>query len=447
MIRLPKLLRGLLDEFQSEFSSSVWERFLGMLFALVMMRGRRTVWRLAQLAGAWSSGHFSSYHRVLSHRVWSGKALAKLLAIRVVTALAPEGTLELAGDETVTQHRGDKVFGKGCHRDAVRSSHNFTAYRWGHRWVVLALRVRVSGTSRAWALPMLVALYRNPDDSKKAGVKHRTPVELMMGLLRIWRRWFPDRKCSFSGDGSYTSHALAAFARRHDIALVSKFPAAAVLHQKPPTPKKGQKGRPRIIGKRLLSPEQVIANAQRRKRHEVDWYGGRRREVSVVSAVGNWYRQGQGLVPIRWVHVRDLTGSHREEYFFTTDLEMTVPAIIETFVGRWDIEVTFEELREHLGLETTRGRCKNTILRAEPCIFLAYTLVAYWFTQLPKKQRGTIFVRWQGKTSITFADAMAAVRRSAWDQHLFQHPLQMPLVEKIPPKFKNQILDALTLVT
>ncbi len=360
--------------------------------------------------------------------------MSKKLANQVVMSMAPDGVLELVGDETVTQHRGRKVYGMGCHRDAVRSSHNYTAFRWGHKWVVLSLRVRVAGASRTWAVPVLVALYINPRDCEKLGLKHRTPVEIMLALLEIWSRWFPERKCTFSGDGTYASHSLAAFAKRRGIGLVSKFHADAVLHKKPPRRRKGQKGRPRIIGDRMPSPEQVVASARRRRHLEVQWYGGKRRDVSVVSRVSHWYRQGQGLVPVRWVHVRDHTGNHRDEYVFTTDLEMSIVQVVECYVGRWDIEVTFEELREHLGLETTRGHCKNTILRVEPCIFLAYTFVVYWFINLPKQKQNRLFVQWHGKSSITFADAITAVRRSVWDMCLFQQPSKSPPVEKVPPK-------------
>lgn len=105
---------------------------------------------------------------------------------------------------------------------------------------------------------------------------------------------------------------------------------------------------------------------------KVNWYGGGQRQVEVATGVGHWYRQGQGLVKIRWVFVRDLSGNHRDEYFYSTTVNISVSSIIESFVGRWDIEVTFEEMREHLGLETTRGRSQNTVLRVEPSLFLLY---------------------------------------------------------------------------
>ena len=445
MAKIPGTVRALLDDLSNEFRPSVWQRFVGMLTATVMIRGRRTISRLIRWSG--SSGHFSSFNRVFSHRRWSSMALARKLAYAVVDRFVPEGTMLLAGDDTVSQHRGEHVYGKGCHRDAVRSSHGHLVHRWGHKWVVLALRVKVPGASRTWALPMLVALYRTPQESAKEGLIHKTPPKLMCGLLAVWMRWFPGRKIVFSGDGGFATHEVARFAARHrgQLTLVSKFLPNAVLHAPPSQRKPGQIGRPRITGKRLPSPSEVVESTRKRRRVTVAWYGGGKRRVEVVSGVGHWYRQGHGLVKIRWIYVHDLTGDHRDDYFFTTDARMSVAKIVEMFVGRWDIEVTFAEMREHLGLETTRGRQRQTVLRAEPCLFCLYTLVVYWYVHLPHRNARELHVSWHRKEAIVFADAIISVRRTAWDQYLFQRPTKRPTVEKLNRRTRKTILDALAL--
>lgn len=449
MARIPDAVQTLLASFSRDFASSVWQRFLSLLIAAVMVQGRRTVWRLIRRSGERSTGHFSSYHRVFSHRHWSSLSLARRLAVAVVDRFVPGGVLELAGDDTVSQHRGEHVYGKGCHRDAVRSSHHHLVHRWGHKWIVLALRVRVTGTSRTWALPMLVALYRTPEESLKAGVVHKTPPQLMRGLLALWIRWFPRRKSVFAGDGGFASHELAAFASRHGsrLTLISRIPPNAVLHDLPPLRKPGQTGRPRLVGPRLPSPAEVVASDVSGRRMTVKWYGGGARRIEVITGTGHWYRQGRGLVPLRWIHVRDLTGSHRDEFFFSTAAGMSVRRIVEAYVGRWDIEVTFEEMREHVGLETTRGRCRNTVLRVEPCLFCLYTLIVYWFDHLPRRNQKAIHVAWVGKTAITFSDALTSVRCNAWDDSLFPHPATDQAIEKLTPRKKAAILSILALPT
>ena len=144
----------------------------------------------------------------------------------------PDGPILLAGDDTVDEHRGKKVYGKGRHRDPVRSTHTDTAFRWGHKWVVLAVLVRFPFSRRLWALPVLVALYRPPEK----GRRHKTPPELLRQLLRVLRRWFPDRQFVGAADGNYATHDLARLATRYPkrLTYVSHFSAAAALYEPPP---------------------------------------------------------------------------------------------------------------------------------------------------------------------------------------------------------------------
>ncbi|MBV8554344.1 MAG: hypothetical protein JO116_02180, partial [Planctomycetaceae bacterium] len=101
-----------------------------------------------------------------------------------------------------------------------------------------------------------------------------------------------------------------------------------------------------------------------------------RRDVAVVAGTGQWYKSGEGLVPLLWVFVHDLTGTHRDDSFFSTDPGMTPREVIERFTGRWSIETTFQEMRADVGLETTRGRTEATVTRVAPCLFGLFSVVA-----------------------------------------------------------------------
>src|SRR3954447_13784430 len=158
--QLPQPARSLFDVLAGAFTRPTFLRFLVLALATLLTIGRRTVCNLLRTLGALAPGHPSSYHHVFSQRRWSSWRLARGLAGWVFDHLVPEGRVLLAGDDTVDEHTGEKVFGKGCHRDPVRSTHSFTAYRWGHKWVVLTVLVRIPGARRRWALPVLVALYR-----------------------------------------------------------------------------------------------------------------------------------------------------------------------------------------------------------------------------------------------------------------------------------------------
>jgi hypothetical protein len=149
------------------------------------------------------------------------------------------------------------------------------------------------------------------------------------------------------------------------------------------------------------------------------------------------------VVSVRWVFVQDRTGTHRDEYFFTTDTGLTPAAIIETYTGRWNIETTFQELRSYLGLETTRGWCRNTVLRAEPCLFGLYTVVALLYAALPAKAARVRGVAWPGKHDVTFSDAITAVRRWLWQEWVFAIPGHSEAFQKLPRPFRVLLLSGL----
>jgi hypothetical protein len=388
------------------------------------------------------AGHRTTYQRVFSLARWSSMQLACALSRFLLRHLLPHGRVTLVGDDTVDGHPGRQVYGKARHRDPVRSSHTYTAWRWGHKWVVLAVLVRFPFARRPWALPVLVALYRSPKDNQARGRPHQTPAQLLQLLLRILLRWFPDRHFSFAGDSGYGSHEVAHFAHRTHgrLTLVSKFYPNANLYA-PPPPYRG-KGRPPQKGAKAPSPAEVVARSER-TRLNVAWYGGGRREVAVVSAVGWWYKGGVGLVPVRWVFVRDLTGTHRDDYLYSTDTSLTPQEVIERYTERWNIETTFAELRAYLGLETTRGHCAPTVLRAEPCLFGLYSVVALLYEQLPAAAQAAVGPDWDGKRGDTFSDAITAVRRWLWTDWLFAKAGHAEAFAKLPEPLRQTLLHGL----
>jgi hypothetical protein len=233
---LPAEARPLLDGLRPVFTHPTLHRFVTLMGSAILTTGRRTVANLLRTAAPLVRGHRTTFQRVLSAAEWSGLRLACQLC-RLVLALIPaDQTIVLVGDDTVDGHPGRLVYGKARHRDPVRSSHGYTAWRYGHKWVVLAVLVRFPWANRPWALPVLVDLYRSQEDDEQRGRPHRTPARIMMTLLRVMLLWSPDRRFLFVGDSGYGTHEVARFAHRHRsrLALVSKFHPEANLFEPPP---------------------------------------------------------------------------------------------------------------------------------------------------------------------------------------------------------------------
>lgn len=439
---LPPEAAPLWAELAPAFTRPTARRFAVLLVAAILTTGRRTVDNLRRTLGRLAPGHRSDYQRVFCRAPWSGLCLGCALAGFIVGRLAPEGPVVLVGDDTVDGHPGREVYGKARHRDPVRSSHAYTAWRWGHRWVVLAVLIRFPYAARPWALPVLVDLYRPEDEDRRRGRPHRTPAQLMCRLLRVVLLRFPGRRFVFVGDSGFGTHEVARFARRHRarLSLVSKLHPEANLFD-PPPPYRGL-GRPRVKGERRPKPREAVERARRRRRLTVGWYGGGTRRVSVVTGTGHWHKTGHGLVPVRWVHVRDLEGTHRDEYFYTTDPAMSPGGIVTHYAGRWNIESTFQEARSHLGFGTTRGRCRGTVLRAAPCLLGLYSVVAILFHAMPAAER-VGHVSWPGKAAVTFSDALVSVRLRLWSEGVFREPGIGPGLEKLPAAMRALLWRAL----
>jgi len=443
--RIARIVGPLFAFFACAFTRPTWQRFVILLFAAILTTGNRTICNLLRTVDLLAPGDASTYHRVMSKRCWSIWRLSRALASFIFVRWVPTGTIQLAGDDTVAEHKGKNVFGKGCHRDAVRSTHAFTAFRWGHKWVVLAVLVQFSFATRPWALPILCALYRTEKDNDAQGRRHKTPAELMRQMLVVLLRWFPDRRFAFVGDGGYGTHPMASFAyrQRPRMALVSRFYADANLYGLPSKRKSNQgAGRPRVKGRKLPKPEAVVSRAKRQRLH-VTWYGGGQRHIEVVTQVGHWYKAGSGLVPVRWVYVHDCTGTHRDEYFFSTDVDLSAKQIVEAYTRRWNIETTFQEMRTWLKVEKTRGWTEKTVLRTAPCLFGLYAVIAVIYAELPAKWRDERVIVRTKKTCVTFSDAITAVRRWLWAEWIFATPSHSGAFTKIPPRLRAALLTSL----
>jgi hypothetical protein len=225
--------------------------------------------------------------------------------------------------------------------------------------------------------------------------------------------------------------------------LVSKFHKDANLYDPPPRRRPGTNGRPRLKGRKRPSPQAVVASTTRRQPLRVAWYGGGVRRVAGVTGTAQWYKGGEGLVAVRWVFVEDMAGTHLDEHFFTTDMTLMPKQVVEAYTGGWAVEVMFAEVREHLGLESTRGWCARTVLRAEPCLFGLYTLVALWFADLPKPAAATPNLAWvvRVKSATTFSDAITTVRQQVWRHWVLECPRHAVALRKLTRRERNSLIE------
>jgi hypothetical protein len=290
---------------------------------------------------------FGRYHEVLNRAGWDARDVARRLLLHLLAALSPSGEVVIGVDDTVERRWGGKIKARGIYRDAVRSSHGHFVKTSGVRWLSLGVMLPVPFAGRRWALPFLTVLAPSARWSEAPGRRHKALTDWARQAILQTKRWLPDRRVDAS--------LFAPAAKR----------------------KKGQMGRPPLKGKRRPKLNAVLADPKTvwTSVTLTEWYGGQSRKLGYVSSTAVWYHSGMPPAAIRWVLVRDPSGQRDAQAFLCTDIDLEPIAILQRFVCRWRIETTFQEVREHLGVETQRQWSDLAILRTTPALLGLYSLV------------------------------------------------------------------------
>ena len=256
--------------------------------------------------------HHAAFHRVFAAAKWSIDRVG--LAIFILTLrLAPQETVFLAGDDTLLSRCGLKIFGVGMHRDPCLSSRSHTVTRWGHCWVVLSIVIESPRTpGRYFALPILMRLYLNKKTAAKWNRKYRSKTDLMIEMLECLEKHAGDKNLHFLGDSAFTAPAvLARMPRRIDV--TGRADIKARLHARAPDYQ--GRGRPRVRGERLASPNEML-NEKGLRRLILSLYQLRPYHVRLAETEGRFYRTPDR--PVKVVAVEHLRGGRGREVFYST---------------------------------------------------------------------------------------------------------------------------------
>jgi DDE superfamily endonuclease len=412
---LPEAIILVLAPFAPLFSPQVWRHAQLLLLGAILTPGARTVTAALRATGLAMERRFTNYHRVLNRATWSARQGSRMLLSLLVTLLVPpEATIVLGADDTVERRSGRNINAKGCYRDAVRSSKSHVIRCFGLKWVSMMLLVAVPWSRRVWALPFLTALCWPAD--KRGQRRHKTSVDWVRQMMKQVRRWLPERQLVLVVDGGFAAVSLALACVKNKVVMVSRLRWDAALYHPPEPQPPGKRGRKPAKGRRQRSLQAWATRSDTPWEDvEVAWYGGQRKKLWVFSRTALWYTPGLSPVEIRYVLVADPEGKLRMEAFFCTDLQATPEQILEWVVMRWSVEVTFEEVRAHVGFETQRQWSEQAIARTSPVLLALSSLVTVLALRLSQGGQMPVPVTaWYHKTEATFADCLALVRRHLW---------------------------------
>jgi hypothetical protein len=446
---LPTQMIRVLLPFVPLFSRRVFGHAQVLLAGAILAPGARTVSSALRAMGLDQEKRFHRYHRVLSRASWSSLEVARVLLGLVVEAFVGEGSPLVVGiDETLERRYGKKIAARGVYRDPVRSTHETFVKTSGLRWVCAMLLVEVPWASRIWALPFLSVLAPSERYAAKRGKRHKKITEWALQLLLVLRRCYPEREIVAVADRAYASLELLDRCRKlsDPITFITRLRLDAALYEPAPPRRPHQVGRPRIKGERLPNLS-VVAEDPRtvwEPTKIADWYGSEDRTVEIASETAVWYSTGLPAVPIRWVLIRDPEGGFEAQALLCTDLQADPERIVRWYVRRWQVEVTFQEARRHLGFETQRQWSDTAIRRTTPALLGLFSLVTLFADRQMREAAGALRrqAAWYRKRHPTFADALAVVRKELWAGATFYgSPAQRDTI-KVPRAYVERLTEA-----
>jgi hypothetical protein len=404
------------------FSKRAWPLVLVLLTGAILAVGPRTISAVLRVMGLSEDRQFQKYHRVLNRVKWSTLAASRSLLKLLVEAFVPEGPLLMALDDTIERRRGAKIAAKGIYRDPVRSSHGHFVKASGLRWLCLMLVAPIPWANRCWALPFCSVLAPSERYYLQRGRRPNKLTDRARQMLLMVRRWVPERPIVLVADSSFAALELLDAAGRHKFCVVTRLRLDAALYGPAPQRAPDARGRPRRKGARQPTLK-TISTAETTTWQGVtlpQWYGQGDKAVEIATGTAVWYSKGLPTVPLRWVLVRDPQRKLDPSAFLCTDEAAQPEQILAWFIRRWQIEVTFEEARAHLGMETQRQWSDRAIACTTPVILALYSIVALTARQLvPQDSLMIRHAAWYAKDSPTFSDTIALVRRSLWSEGIY----------------------------
>ena len=382
------------------FTVPTAEIFLNLVTGWILCTAKHTITGILPFADPNRHKAHDAYHRFFPDSAWAMSELWRLLTILLIKMFYPTGVIITDLDDTLFHRSGRKVNGAGWWRDAVRSTGTNIVHAWGLNIVVLTLRINPLWGGEPLGLPINMRLHRKDGP---------TLIELAEQMLTEVALWLGERRFLNHSDGFYASLAGKNIPNTH---IISRMRRDANIYDLLNKKRKKTRGRPRKKGKQLPAPEQMAKRICNWKLVETCERGKNKKRLVYVRKV-IWYRVSQN--PVLLVISRDPKGKERDDFFFTTDTNLTAAEVIGGFAGRWSIEDTFKNIKQFIGgqePQTWKGKGPE---RAAALSLWLYSVVWLWYLRQKTKQRYFFVQPWYPcKTAPSFADALSCLRRVLW---------------------------------
>jgi hypothetical protein len=395
---------AIIQYFFPVFTAPTTQVFLSLVTGWILCTAKHTVTGILPFADPKGRRAHDAYHRFFPDASWVTSELWKMTTVLLVKIFYPAGVIPTDLDDTLFHRSGRKVNGAGWWRDAVRSTGTNIVHAWGLNLVVLTLRIYPPWAGEPLALPINMRLHR------KDGPKL---IDLAEQMLAEVTRWLQERRFHCHCDGFYSSLAGREIPRTH---IISRMRRDAKIYDMPAKRRKNKRGRPRKRGKRLACPEQMAKQVRAWKLVETIERGKLKKRLVYYRKV-IWYKVSDR--PVLLVISRDPKGKEKDDFLFTTDLNLSPAQVIGGFAGRWSIEDTIKNTKQFLGGQQPQTYKGKGPQRAAALSLWLYSVVWLWYLQRNKAGRTFRVLPWYpGKACPSFQDALACLRRGLWRRRI-----------------------------
>ena len=410
-----RTLAEILEVVRPAFTRPAYKRFAALYRGWLLAERPGPVTNALVAGGLAGRQHHEAFHRFFSRGTWSVDEVGTLLLVWIAAHLVRDGSLQLAVDDTVTKKKGPKLFGLGTHLDPLRSTRSVRNFVFGHLWVVLVAIISVPFSNRQFAVPIFFRLYRQERDCVRTKDPYRKRTQLARELIELASRILPTLQLHVSADAAYCCETVLRDLPPN-VVVYGVLRDNAVLTSTPTPGLRRGPGRPRIRGERLPTPAQLAADSSEWSTVKARPYGVTR-ELCFKQMQAQWY-QGRGPELMRVVVLRVTTGKLRRRVYFCTDPSRPPSEIVERYTARWQIEVCFRDLKQHVGFGAAPARSRCAVERATPFAAYVYSLTVLWaHTALRRVGRVPRIKRtwYRDKAGLSFADVLYVARRDVLD--------------------------------
>lgn len=431
---------------------AVWEEAFGpeltrpgfinaviVLTGWVLTRGTHAVTEALVVTEVAGRRHWAAFHRFFSRGTWRPDELGRGVFLQLLR-LAGDGPLQAVIDDTLTPKKGPKVFGIGSHLDPVRSTRRHRIFVFAHCWVVLAVLVKLPFSKRPWALPVLFRLYRNLKECERRGAPYKKKTELAREMLDVFVSWTNGRRVELAADGAYCNDTVSRNLPAN-VVLFGAMRPDAVLTALPTAAERRATGRRRKRGRELRKPQQLGRDGRTPWQTTTAVLYRQTRSIRYKTLCAQWYRaMGERLLRIVVVECTD--GVIPIRVFFCTDPDLDVVTILETYAGRWSIEVFFRDAKQLLGFADSQARKEQAVLRIAPLIGLLYSTLVLWCADevfLTRVALPPLRPWYRHKRGLAFSDVLRAAQRVLAAEDVLdpacysQHLRQLTRLGGVPP--------------